>query len=184
VANDDNKTPEAHMAMKQRMKGGPRNCITSLQVMVKATERHMWPTPRAEDSEQTGGHRGKADTLTSAPRLWPTPAARDWRSGKASQETLEGNARPLNEVVVARETFPTPMAGCGPNSHNQSNAPLREALGGQLNPTWVEWLMGWPLGWTDCGHSGTAGCLTVRCTWRAAYNAGLSDGEGQTGNHG
>lgn len=21
--------------------------------------------------------------------------------------------------------------------------------GGQLNPTWVEWLMGWPIGWTD-----------------------------------
>lgn len=21
--------------------------------------------------------------------------------------------------------------------------------GGKLNPTWVEWLMGWPLGWTD-----------------------------------
>jgi DNA (cytosine-5)-methyltransferase 1 len=20
---------------------------------------------------------------------------------------------------------------------------------GQLNPTWVEWLMGWPLEWTD-----------------------------------
>ena len=33
--------------------------------------------------------------------------------------------------------------------------PLEEARkmgagnGGQLNPTWVEWLMGWPLGWTD-----------------------------------
>lgn len=36
VANDDNKTPEAHMAMKARMKGGPRHCITSLQVMAKA----------------------------------------------------------------------------------------------------------------------------------------------------
>jgi hypothetical protein len=23
-------------------------------------------------------------------------------------------------------------------------------VGGQLNPTWVEWLMGFPLGWTDC----------------------------------
>jgi len=23
------------------------------------------------------------------------------------------------------------------------------ANGGQLNPMWVEWLMGWPLGWTD-----------------------------------
>jgi hypothetical protein len=22
-------------------------------------------------------------------------------------------------------------------------------IGGSLNPTWVEWLMGWPLGWTD-----------------------------------
>jgi hypothetical protein len=21
--------------------------------------------------------------------------------------------------------------------------------GGQLNPSWVEWLMGWPIGWTD-----------------------------------
>jgi hypothetical protein len=21
--------------------------------------------------------------------------------------------------------------------------------GGSLNPTWVEWLMGWPIGWTD-----------------------------------
>ncbi len=24
-----------------------------------------------------------------------------------------------------------------------------EATGGHLNPTWVEWLMGWPVGWTD-----------------------------------
>jgi hypothetical protein len=43
-ASDDNKTPEAHMAMKARMKGGPRNTITSLQVLVQA-----WPTPNARD---------------------------------------------------------------------------------------------------------------------------------------
>jgi DNA (cytosine-5)-methyltransferase 1 len=24
-----------------------------------------------------------------------------------------------------------------------------EELTGPLNPEWVEWLMGWPLGWTD-----------------------------------
>ena len=23
-------------------------------------------------------------------------------------------------------------------------------VGGTLNPMWVEWLMGWPVGWTDC----------------------------------
>lgn len=34
-----------------------------------------WPTPRAEDSEMTGAHRGVPDTLTSATRAaWPTPA--------------------------------------------------------------------------------------------------------------
>lgn len=22
---------------------------------------------------------------------------------------------------------------------------------GQLNPEWVEWLMGWPIGWTELG---------------------------------
>ena len=26
-------------------------------------------------------------------------------------------------------------------------------IGGQLNPTWVEWLMGYPEGWTDLGDS-------------------------------
>ena len=46
VANDDNKTPEAHMAMKSRMKGGPRNTITSLQVLVQ-----QWPTPAARDGK-------------------------------------------------------------------------------------------------------------------------------------
>ena len=26
---------------------------------------------------------------------------------------------------------------------------LFAGAGGKLNPTWVEWLMGWPLEWTD-----------------------------------
>lgn len=28
-------------------------------------------------------------------------------------------------------------------------ADLKTVAGGQLNPTWVEWLMGYPIGWTD-----------------------------------
>ncbi|MDQ3125220.1 MAG: hypothetical protein M3Q74_06395 [Pseudomonadota bacterium] len=48
MANDDNKSVAAHMAMKARMKGGPRNTITSLQVAVKdATSEEpirVWPT--------------------------------------------------------------------------------------------------------------------------------------------
>src|SRR5579875_1469170 len=55
--------------------------------------------------------------------LWPTPTARDWRSGKSSARTRARNSRPLNEIA---------------------------APGGALNPLWVEWLMGFPPGWTDC----------------------------------
>lgn len=31
----------------------------------------------------------------------------------------------------------------------RNSRPLSEQIGGQLNPNWVEWLMGWPPGWTD-----------------------------------
>ena len=30
--------------------------------------------------------------------------------------------------------------------HGMSN--LNDSVGGQLNPVWVEWLMGWPQGWS------------------------------------
>ena len=33
---------------------------------------------------------------------------------------------------------------------------LGEVVGGKLNPTWVEWLMGWPLGFTDLKPLATA----------------------------
>jgi hypothetical protein len=62
-----------------------------------------WPTSRAEDSESSGMRhsRGVADTLTAVASLtgWGTPAARDWKSGDASQETLDKNARPLSELA-------------------------------------------------------------------------------------
>lgn len=90
----------------------------SLSTMAR---RGMWPTPMGGKRHATPKmfKRGNP-ALAAAVKLWPTPASRDWRSGKASPETMERNARPLSETV-----------------------------GGQLNPTWVEWLMNWPMGWTD-----------------------------------
>ena len=56
--------------------------------------------------------------------LLPTPAARNWRSGKASEGTLQRNSRPLNEVLQA----------CG--------------HGKQDLLTVTRWLMGYPKTWT------------------------------------
>lgn len=63
----------------------------------------------------------------------------------------------------ARRTWPTPVASMAKGSSinaltrksgaNRSNDRLDHAVmaldGGHLNPEWVEWLMGWPIGWTD-----------------------------------
>jgi hypothetical protein len=63
-------------------------------------------------------------------------------------------------TLTAQANWPTPrtkgMCG-GSNSWAQlkEKTTIEEARlmgagnGGKLNPEWVEWLMGWPLGWTD-----------------------------------
>ena len=55
TAADDNKSPEAHLAMKARMKGGSRKAITSLQVAMKA----MHGTPRAASGSGPGGSNSR-----------------------------------------------------------------------------------------------------------------------------
>jgi len=41
---------------------------------------------------------------------WPTPSPRDWKNGQASEETMNRNARPLNEQAVQLAGWPTPVA--------------------------------------------------------------------------
>jgi hypothetical protein len=119
----------------------------------------MWPTPRASPNENRtttnapshgNGHgktlAGEACDLT---RQWPTPSARDWKSGQASQETHDRNSRPLNEVASRS----TPLLLTTEEDGPESSPPPLGSL--QLNPLFVEWLMGLPLGWTDFAPLGT-----------------------------
>lgn len=104
-ANDDNKSVEAHLAMKARMKGGVRNTITSLQVAVQA-----WATPTREDGESSGAHSGVPNTLTSATRFGATPQHRDFRSpdlpenGNYQRKVEVGYGIDLNSQAVIWQT--------------------------------------------------------------------------------
>jgi hypothetical protein len=104
----------------------------------------------------------------STTRLWPTPAAKE-------RHALPGDAENFNPATqrfyrptghdfgitlgMAVKMWPTPKAQetwagvRGPNA--QGGPGLTERVGGQLNPTWVEWLMGFPLRWTDLEPSET-----------------------------
>jgi DNA (cytosine-5)-methyltransferase 1 len=57
----------------------------------------------------------------------------------------------INQAVRDRETFPTPLSRDwkGETGKNWGTNTLPDKVGGHLNPNWVEWLMGWPIGWTD-----------------------------------
>lgn len=168
----------------------------------------FWPTATtANGNEQTAaeptpGQTG-GTTLAGAAAFWATPAARDWKSGDASAETLARNARPLNEQAAH---WPTPAARDGdprraptnPNSAAWRNKVARGAVNAagmlsddlsssavawisslpdleapkdgaesspiaptsrrRLNPNFVDWLMGWPPGWSGCAPLETASC--------------------------
>jgi hypothetical protein len=123
--------------------------------------RQTWPTPQATAGtydlnwESTDG-RVKPNKLGWAVRtLWPTP-----RAGKTSDENEESwKARNADGQVstppltLAVKMWATPTASTGgPEPEGQTGRKLTTQVSGQLNPDWVEWLMGWPIGWTACGR--------------------------------
>jgi hypothetical protein len=92
--------------------------------------------------------------LTEFSETWPRSGL--MRNGIAYQ--LPPLVRLTDETGSG--SWPTPVSrmwkDCGsPAEYRRNEVPLAAQVGGSLNPTWVEWLMGFPLGWTDCGASAT-----------------------------
>jgi len=66
---------------------------------------------------------------------WPTPSATDWK-----QAGSMGDLRDRLDYAVER----------GATKSKVYEAP--QMAGGKLNPSWVEWLQGFPIGWSDLGE--------------------------------
>jgi len=99
--------------------------------------------------------------------LWPTPRSCSAMAATITQEAAHAlNRFPNLETVVGRRLWPTPNASDNRDRGNLSNPSIQrrillgkqigltmavkeDSAPGQLNPEWVEWLMGYPLGWTD-----------------------------------
>jgi hypothetical protein len=110
-------------------------------------------------------------------KLWRTPDA-NMERGKRSYENMKSRIErkmPLNlndqlnaiekGLLPEPKNFPTPTAqdaknNGGPSQYRRNSLPLntvvkQKEVTGSLNPTWVEWLMGFPTGWTDLKDSET-----------------------------
>ena len=128
----------------------------NLQTMVS-----MWPTPtRDSATERTGRYAQGGLPLTAAVHHWPTPTVcGNYNRKGASATSGDGIA-----TAVTQRTYPTATAykGWSPN-HNRADtddrldytveresfSPGQQTPPMRLNPAWVEWLMGWPIGHTE-----------------------------------
>jgi hypothetical protein len=98
----------------------------------KGIERGLWRTPDTGGGGTSGilkqgqNHRKNGQPIqirlvdqVNNSRLWPTPVQRMYKDSGS------------------------------PSEYARNEIPLAAQVGGPLNPEWVEWLMGWPPGWTD-----------------------------------
>jgi len=137
------ESPESGKARMdlRRSEGRRDGGIRNLESEVK-----MWPTPTANtrpnegnvrllrkqvlegdltEAEATSMLNGKSPfSAQGVIPAWPTPTSRDYKDGVYCPNV------PVNKLL-GREVWE------GPDN------------GGRLNPDWVEWLMGWPIGWTS-----------------------------------
>lgn len=168
------QTPEAqNQTGYQNQRGWSRIERLGTQVLT-------WPTPASRDHKgqdipsrnggaslshfvQTG-HRThgqpvqeSTNTHGKSQEYWPTAQARDHRTG--SQDRLSRPQKNLNDKVL--DAWLTPKTPTGGPEKRKSKAArcsggecLQTKANGNLNPAWVEQLMGLEVGWTDLGSWG------------------------------
>jgi len=106
-----------------------------------------WPTPQSRDDKNprkkmmSDGGWDRNRNLGDMTPNWPTPKSRGFKG-----ESQRGTAAPMDALANAVNYHSLP-----PDQQTddgmKSSQPSR-----RLNPQFVEWLMGWPVGWTrtDC----------------------------------
>jgi hypothetical protein len=103
----------------------------------------MWPTPTTQEVEHPeaiindkgrrvsrNGKTSHSLGLADAVQMWPTPTYGKLAGGTGGMAQIEAQY----------------SAG---NINDEERRAMRAGNGGKLNPKWVEWLMGFPTGWTD-----------------------------------
>ena len=122
------------------------------------TGASLWPTVTTNSvSQRTKRYKQGGLPLAMVVKMWSTPTATDSKgSGAAGTKAAE------HDLMF----YPTPTTGaglCGGTGNylqlkkladagqitEEERKSMSQGNGGQLNPDWVEWLQGFPIGWTE-----------------------------------
>lgn len=132
----------------------------------------LWATPNTMDSMDcrsyqamkrqatNGGRKNRRRPSNLREQVDPLMCqayedARAEANGLVPTPTVNGNNNApgkcnLTQKIALGKLYTTPCAADSQGSTGGNNhRSLRTDVAGQLNPTWVEWLMGFPIGWTD-----------------------------------
>lgn len=148
-----------------------------------------WSTPKATDGAKGGPGQsygsGGRPPLPAQAAQWPTPAAQNWKgSSEASITRADGKSRMDILHYRAEQGFTRPAPPIMPHGLPSSlHAPISRPLWvsmiashgrvvcrrilrarerRRLNPLFVGWLMGWPIGHALCACSATEFTLWQR----------------------
>lgn len=150
AANEYPQSPEVYET-RRRLQEKHHNGNGAGRIL--SVEAQRWPTASASDgkgSSQIGQRKGQLSEAI----LWATATATD---AKASGAAYAATATRAAGVTLTDQTCrgllaPLTEPGGKPTSTN----------GLRLSPLFVEALMGWPIGHSDCGSSATESSPTKR----------------------
>ena len=130
-----------------------QKCTESFAKFAPAT--HSWKTPQSSFLEDL-------DTFS---QTWPQAGIMLRGSCWALQTVEPRTSGKESGSLPGIQTYPTPTCqdaknNGSPSQKRRRTPPLNAVCGGPLNPGFVEWLMGWPIGWTDLEPLGTGKFLS------------------------
>lgn len=138
-----------------------------------ALQANQWQTPATDSFRSRGGDRKDEMGLDQQARFFPTPAQRDYRTpNKRSYQDRSGTTKgeQLQNFVEHSGNWNTPHAARAHDSNNSDSTYLArqvhslpdqqtqdgpqssesgQTLPRRLNPRFVEWLLGFPITWTE-----------------------------------
>ena len=130
------------------------------------------PTPQSRDSNKGYANRVGRDftNLCDWATKFPTPTTKDYVSPSPNEKPRDRLVFAIEKGITKSHKFATQQSRdfrtangkqdrwSNPKRSRNLNDQvhfLGNGNGGKLNPDWVEWLMGWPIGWTASRPLGT-----------------------------